>query len=517
FIYCFVLVGDYGAMDRFILQKLNFKNPDLRVQKHLFFIATAIGSVIFVGVFLKKLGGVLKILLLTLFVLSALNAYKIATISHTPKEAKMLDTKPYQNELFSYSKTDKNIVVLVLDMFSGSHTPFILEQFPQFRAQLDGFTLFPNAISTTNSTIHSTATLIGGEYYAVYNMNKRAQNLAEQIDSAFSAIGNIFGENGFSVAMMPVVGTSAKNIANNHIFAIDASANQFHGFYIDRNRELILAIANARDSAKYTQIIQLLSFGIFRFSPELFFRPRIYNDGLWLNKGNPKVTNTLEAINFTSTFYAATHILKVDSAKATFKYFHSMMTHLPYGMYFDGEKCGFFSDKTAWDDYPHKAKMNTSKDLQPLYFQHFDTEICALQYLSHFIKSLKDAGIYDNTQIFVVSDHSGFDSINIPISSRPDALFLFKDFGASGELKVDNRLMANYDIASIFCENLPNGCPNVAPNILQNYPQNRELIHTMPKFWQLEKHKSDKWILEKAYRVRNDIYKAENWEEIKLE
>ena len=194
------------------------------------------------------------------------------------------------------------------------------------------------------------------------------------------------------------------------------------------------------------------------------------------------------------------------------------MTHAPFGMYFNNDKCEFFSDKTAWNDYPHRIQMN---DTNYYYYQHFDTEICALKYLTDYISILKQMGIYDNTQILIVSDHGGGrDTINIPIipirniGNAPDTLFLFKDFGVSGGLKIDSRLMANYDIVSIFCENLPNGCPNVPPNILKNYPQNRELIHTIPSAWQLERHKKNEWLITKAYKVKDNIYDEKNWTDI---
>ncbi|WP_207798761.1 hypothetical protein, partial [Helicobacter cinaedi] len=46
-VYTFVLVGDYGAMDHFILQKLSFSNPDLRFQKYVCFILAVCVSIIF--------------------------------------------------------------------------------------------------------------------------------------------------------------------------------------------------------------------------------------------------------------------------------------------------------------------------------------------------------------------------------------------------------------------------------------------------------------------------------------
>ena len=184
-------------------------------------------------------------------------------------------------------------------------------------------------------------------------------------------------------------------------------------------------------------------------------------------------------------------------------------------MYFNGKECEFFSDKSAWNDYPHKARMNYATDVgASLYYQHFDNESCALQYLSDYVDLLKNAGIYDNTQIFVVSDHSGFDSIDIRIDGgRPDSLLVFKDFGAKGALRVDSRLMANFDIASMFCANLKGGCPNVPKNILQNYPANRELIHLLLD-WNISSHRPNEWLIENAYKVKDNIYESKNWVDI---
>ena len=522
--YSFILVGDYGAMDHFILQRA----PESSALQLIEFIAVAALAIVLVAFTLTKLMRVWQIAFATLFVVSGVNATSIV-LKHTDSanmdkiaesssdsaldSATNVDSThsappqpPYENELFTYSKTHKNIVVIVLDAFSGSHTPYILEQFPHFKEQLDGFLLFPNTISTTNSTIHSIATLLGGEYYAVYNMNKRKQNLAQEIDKAFINTANAFAGDDFSVSLMAFVGSKIDNInAQTHpaVFALDTGSRAFLNYYIRQENLFETIKANTAKNSKYILPAQLSAFGLFKFAPKPL-HPSIYNDGLWLFDTK---SHAITAIGYAATFYAPTHILSVDSAKPTFKYFHSMMTHTPYGMYFNNDKCEFFSDKSAFADYPHKARIENAH-------QHFDTEACALKYLTHFVANLKNLGIYDNTQIFVVSDHGGTGPINIPISSRPDALLLFKDFGAKGALREDNRLMANYDIASIFCANLKNGCPSVGQNILAHYPQNREIIHTIPSAWQLARHRKNEWYITKAYKVRKDIYNAKNWTDI---
>ncbi|EEO25116.2 hypothetical protein HRAG_02173, partial [Helicobacter bilis ATCC 43879] len=519
----FIFVGDYGAMDHFVLQKPEFNNPN----NLLYALCAFIASVAIVYFCFKWLKTIFSVSLITLCVLSVISFFNIMEANKTyivPKSLVAEDSnlQPYEKELFSYSKTEKNIIVMVLDMFSGSHMHPLLEQFPEFKTQLDGFVLFDNAISTTNSTIHSIATLIGGEHYAVYNMNARKDNLADSITEAFGVIGDTFVKNGYDVGyFMEESAKAAKYIQayNQNIF-VTQNGYAYIDYYLTHHPEDTIAfkLANEGNAAIYKR---LLSYGTFRFSPETL-RSKIYKGGEWLRHRIVDY-NVKTSLPYTSSFYAFTHLHNTESKKPTFKYLHSSITHVPYGMYYDGKNCMFQSiennliKKTAWHDYPHKVEMPyRNKAETRLYFKHYDSEACALNYLSTFIQWLKDNDIYDNTQIFVVSDHGGFDSIGIPSSiavkdGRPDALFLFKNFNASGELKIDSRLMANYDISSIFCENLPNGCPNVPKNILKRDGKKRVAIVTSPIFGQ---HKKDEWLISHYFRVEGNIYNESNWQDI---
>lgn len=351
-------------------------------------------------------------------------------------------------------------------------------------------------------------------------MNKREQNLATQIDSAFIKTSNAFANSGFSVGLgFHQVGGKIYNLKpqlNNEIFVIDDKNNLFADFFVHSDKTLYKNMTLNKSNIAQFEIYQLLNFGLFKFTPEFPLRPIIYNNHIWLlNENDRRVYNASVSAKYSSSFYAITHTLNTNANKPTFRFLHSYMTHLPFGMYFNGRECEFFSDKSVWNDYPHKARMNYPNDfVKSHYYQHYDNESCALKYLADYIENLKKLDIYDNTQIFVVSDHAGSDSININVEGgRPDSLLLFKDFGAKGNLKIDNRLMANYDIASIFCANLEGGCPNVAPNILQNYPTNRELLHLMLD-WNISSHHSNEWLIEKAYKVKDNIYDEKNWTDI---
>ena len=519
-IYSFILVGDYGAMDHFILQKTPFDDRDALIIKAREFVAVVAVGAIFIAFALKKLLRLWQIILITLFIVSGVNATNIALKrldSANVAESNVNSTHsapphlPYaESSLFSYSKSHKNIVIIVLDAFSGSHTKYILTQFPRLKTALDGFTHFPNTLTSSIATISSIATLIGGEHYTTHNMNARRASLIREIDSAFISTANAFASENFSVSLMAFVGSDIKNIAtklNRQIFVLDAGSRAFDEFYMKREN-LLDKVASAKSHTQSTQVALLLSFGLFRFVPEFPLRVKVYNEGKWLlDKKRKKTLETTTAISYAASFYALSRSVSADSTKPTFKFIHSMITHSPQGAYFDGQKCVFFDNKNAWDDYAHGISLKDKSE------QHYDAEACALHYLADFVGALKNAGIYDNTQIFVISDHGASDSINMP-KTHADALFLFKDFGKSGAVRVDNRLMANYDIASIFCENLKGGCLSVGQNILAHYPQKREIIFAIPISYLLELHEPNRWLFDKIYKASGDVSGIKEWVEM---
>ena len=73
--------------------------------------------------------------------------------------------------------------------------------------------------------------------------------------------------------------------------------------------------------------------------------------------------------------------------------------------------------------------------------------------------------------------------------------------------------MANYDISSIFCENLPNGCPNVPKNILKRNVKNRVIIATSPVYAGLKQNKTNEWIIDHYFQVKGNIYDENSWQD----
>ncbi len=502
----FIFVGNYGPMDKLTLQITPTLFPENSLIKLL--ISLFLGVVFFI--FLKK-PRVLQILFCTILIVSIVEVFSIAekrlAFAQNNHKEKTNETTPFENELFSYAKNEKNIVVIVLDMFTGSHMADILEQFPELKTTLSGFVHFPNAISSGNATVYSMPSIVGGPFYTIYAMNERHAQHDITEAAAYHNIGKAFAAENFNTAFLMYPILKRKELINDKNMIWIDNNQPFSNYFFEKHPEL---------KSQYTQregfemtISKMLGFGLFRFAPEYFLRAKIYNNGKWLIK-KENFADVKTMLERSAPLYTLTHTGNTNAQKPNFKFFYTNMTHSPYFFGIDeNNQCTFFSTKTIWKrnlGTPHSARQ-------------YETEVCAFFYLKHYIEWLKKENIYDNTQIFLVSDHAGFlNSINIPLLKPvemdlgQDILFLFKDFNTNGELKTDERLMANYDISGIFCENLTNGCLNVPPNILKNYPQNRTIIHTRQDG--PPAHDATVWNIYSAYKIKAPIDDPASYEDV---
>ena len=307
---------------------------------------------------------------------------------------------------------------------------------------------------------------------------------------------------------------------------LSATPHSSNFFWLNDHRALqhYFLQNNTHASFKDTHIFDishLLSFGVFKFASDGHIRHAIYNGGKWFF-ATPPMDNS-KVIDNIASFYAFSRIQNANANRATFKFIHSEITHFPFGINAQGGKCNYLMPGTIFPKPPWKktyavfAEQNKDRSLNA---QHFDSEACSLFLLNNFLTWLKTENIYDNTQILIVSDHPGSDSA-FKVPPLPfgifgqDILFLFKDFNARGELQSDSRLMANFDAATIFCENLKNGCPNVLPNILKNYPKNRAILHARPR--DTSKNPDSLWNIYHAYRIQGNLYDKNAYTDVSRE
>lgn len=163
--------------------------------------------------------------------------------------------------------------------------------------------------------------------------------------------------------------------------------------------------------------------------------------------------------------------------------------------------------------------------------------MAAFKRLASWIRFLKANGVYDNTRIILVSDHSRDttekciekdkaldDSIagdNYKGRGHFHPLLMVKDFGATGKLKNDMTFMTNGDVPSIalkgLIENPVNPFTNKSVPLDTTEIKKDGVIVTSSDVHQAWLYKNlytypvrkDQW-----WRVKDSIFKASSWSRV---
>lgn len=392
------------------------------------------------------------------------------------------------DKILDFAKEHSNILVLILDRADGYTMHQILSD--EQRAHFSGFVDFSNAISSGEDTLPTLASVIAGEYYVAYHINARQEPLAIAIAQGYANTLNSFHKAGFDTRALLDFPTDPA-----HLYPIlDSTRNilfdsPYRGLYISQDTQAL-------------PLNQLISFGIFRLST-FKLRRDVYRRGAWLFIPAHLHTNRSQpyyALRPISEMKALAERTTANATAPTFTFIHNSITHNPYAL---NDQCSF--DATDFGS-PNDAVYGLPEG-------HYNSEKCALAWITQMLDRLKELGVYDNTQIFITADHDAQKTF-LPTKSKHHIPLFYKPLNAKGAMVQDSRLIANYDIPTIFCANLKKGCPNVAPNILKHYPNNREIITFSTQGWRFEDHKSNAFILNNFHKISGNIYEPKNWQKV---
>lgn len=528
--YNVVTAQSYGAMEAMMFLDIS----GIMIERIHKYIDLAIGVLSCCMIFvilrfsLHFLLKCMQILLLVLVIVACIDVCKIYNITSTfkaqqnhsaqqTKQATSINPNPY---LSKFSKNNLNIIVLMFDAFTGSHLKILLEQNPNLYHQLDGFVYFDNTTTASSFTHTSLPSVFGGEYYSAYEINKRMpKNLDDERMRAFPNIINSFLAHNYQVGMDIYGIDPADKITHNknHFIATKSQDGAYYLNLYEKNYNFSLeqAIAEVSDDIS---LLDFISFGLFKFSPYVF-RVRVLNveDTSWrLHTGEKKSSTTVIKA---ATFHIAqlTSIVDNSTLGATTPTLKLIASGISHDSFAFNELC-----KPSIRPTPNLPQQY--RDLIPkLFWGKYNSEVCALKEVDKWILWLKNKNIYDNTLFIIVSDHGRADSypqLKIAGNKFPgyytDTLLLVKEPKSRGNLRTDSRLMSNTDTASIICSFI-GGCPNVPDNILTHYPQNREVVHFYPKYFQHDRHAPTHYILESLWKVKGNIFDPANWTNISYE
>lgn len=422
--------------------------------------------------------------------------------------SKAAPQKPaYADALYAFSESGRNLVVIVFDMFTGDHFPKLYAENPDVAEAMTGFVWFKDTLSVGSGTGFGLPTATGGNRYSVRSINadNEGKSFLELYGESYANIANLLGpawRSAVSGWVWPPKAADFK-VKPEAVVGHAQQENDWFGYYY--------ADALAKESAGEALNAQafLFSVALFKMSP-YSGRHVIYRRGAWLMPSRRSLTGYY-------AFAPMRALIENSHAEAgrgdTFRYF-----------YFEGTHSGFYFDEAG--------RPSAVKHLQPagwreahtdFEYNHYLAEQANLKALARWLQWLKKAGLYDRTRIVVVSDHGGYDTHTLmevlgrvsqrgregkDSDSNPGLrypLLLWKDFGAQGELRVDEtHLMTNGDGLDLLLK----GIVEVPPKYSGDWTNpNRIRWYESTNDWGFEKGH----IPANEYEVRGTMFNKDNW------
>lgn len=445
-VYAFLLPLDVGTIDGFHVEK----SAPLYMAKNVGVDIATFVVFLMAFVWMTRRGNVAW--LRSLFILfsvigigaSAVSLWQTKGKWQTDESKTLAELPTYNDRLLSFSKTEPNVVVVLLDAFTGSHVQTIMED-PSVREKYRGFTWYSNAVSTSTNTQSSLASVLCGPQCSPWELSKdTSTSISDKINRHYAEMINHFGKN-FDVAVHER-NWLEKNRIEEHVkydpLLIRYLGDSYLNRYIQEND-----IQIGRGSSDSF----LLAVSLFKAVP-WSMKNLIYKDGRWIESLMPSsdmwIVRQMREYAFLDGLPQNSN---VNAQKATFKFLGNEVSHRYWFM--DWKNCTFNADNKV---YPELKKF-----IEPL---HLGSEKCALNALGTWFDWMRKQGIYANTMIVLASDHDAGDSEKLRDGTkgavvRRDALLMVKGLKAdtSKEMQVSKELHSIYDVPQIVDANLGMG------------------------------------------------------------
>ncbi len=506
-LFTFAATGDYGTMDEFILQ-----DPALLKTRLAFLVdlavAVASGAAIWWVLRQKTRLKNLEVLLQgTIFALCLMAGFQVLftpTNENASLEQATSRLPDYNDELFGFTRTGTNTIIMMIDMFTGSHMERILALSPELRQGLDGFIWYPDTLAPGANTLMSIGAILGGESYTPPAINGRRKiSLKEELHEAFATLPNIFTPRGYAVTLadvdelVPSMFEVMCPAARQTRIVGKTLTTAYTGYWREKH--------NLPSPLPESRAPFLGSVGLFRASPWVL-RDHIYYDGSWLNT-QTVIHNPSEGPY--ALLDSLPEVANADQDRSTLKYVASQVAHYPWRL-----------DESTCMPVDRTEPYTVGEDR--VIREHVVNERCGLLALTRWFDWMKREGVYDNTLIILVSDHDGNDSSrfgkdfddlrpgNVPW--KPDALLLVKQRNSRGNLRVDGRPMSSADIVPLICA-ADGPCPGVSyPDPLRDRDGSRVRTHSAGMA-SIRRHEKDHFRAT-DFRVTGSMFKRENWEKL---
>ncbi|WP_446424606.1 YidC/Oxa1 family membrane protein insertase [Mailhella sp.] len=492
-VYTFFLVRDYGVIDAYI-----FEHAERITLKWYRYVDMAAGLVILSAalvLFIKKLSILNKLITVALTVTILLCGYSYGRLLLADSPKPVAESSAPQKHL-RLSRTAPNILVIMLDSFTGDHIGTMMKEYPHLLTSYEGFTWHPDTLSAGECTHMSLPSMIAGTDIASYYLNhddgvSLEEKIGNKTDTFISELRSKNFSTTFAVSnTIPYI--REKKYVSHSIFKEYAAKYQ----------------GESQGRAEYIPGIFAASYGLFEAMP-WSIRKNIYRKGRWFFSGNSTFDRCVEHY---SVLVHLSDMTAIDSGGSSYTLFTNELTHLPWSISKDTLK------PVTYDPFPDTIETLEMRDgLVP---EHYYAEMATIKLVGDFLDFLKQENAYDNTFIVLISDHCSGDSQ--PLSAtfgnaaparakqtypgRPNALMLVKDFHQRGALRVDDAPLATSDLRAMT-EAAVEGRPFVFP------PANRPRYHATGD-WHRGRHGKNAYTLQSLWEINGPKLKRESWKKI---
>lgn len=368
------------------------------------------------------------------------------------------DSATEVSPILTLSKTEKNVIVFMLDRAISDYFPYIVAEKPELAEQFSDFVYYPNTISFGQYTIYASAALFGGYEYMPAEMNARSDTPAvEKQNEALKVMPVLFSEMGYDVTVCDPPLAGYREIPDLSIYddypEIDTHITM--GAYLGDNERYVKRLQDSQER-------NFFCYSIMKASPVLF-QGLLYDEGNYFEstKNNTQNPAFMESYSVLTNLAGLTDIQ--EESQGGFVMINNEAPHencllqMPDYVPADSVNNGEYEDSSRFTLDNREMRVENSYQLE-----HYHVNMATYLQIGNWLGYLKECGVYDNTRIIIVADHGRtlgqFD--DLMVSDELDVegyhpVLLVKDFGGEGELlTTSDDFMTNGDVPTLALEGL---------------------------------------------------------------
>lgn len=319
---------------------------------------------------------------------------------------------------FQFSKTGKNVVVLMCDRAMGAYVPYMFQEKPELKEQFAGFTYYQNTISFGGGTLFGSPCLMGGYEYTPVEMNKRdTELLVKKHNEALRVMPSLFNSNGYDVTVCDAPYANYEHIPDLSIFDDIPGIHTYwtQGRFND---------VESKEKTVENNIRNFFCFSLMKCMP-VCTQSVLYDGGGYHNlnkgirtdgyveqvtdgmsRGEGVSSDFLEGYNVLCNLPNITRV--TDQEQNTFLFLCNDTTHDPMLLQEPEYVPVKTVDNTEYDEEHGDRFYADGKRLVVEHagqMSHYHANMAAFLQIGKWLDYLRDNGVYDNTRIILVSDH----------------------------------------------------------------------------------------------------------------